>query len=200
MPAERLARLVRSAHFRAVTGFAGTPAVLGALSDHGHGQLAYRMLLETECPSWLYQVGMGATTTWERWDSMMPDGSLNPGLMTSFNHYALDSVAAWMHANIGGIAPLEPGWRRFRVRPRPGGDITSARVEFLSPSGLVRCKWEIEEGRFRLELTVPPNSVAELVLPETAPGDAGEEEKAELVGSGEHQFECGFVAAGPWPP
>ena len=198
--ADRLARLVRAAHFRVATGFAGTPEVLGALSATGHTQLAYRMLLERGCPSWLYQVTMGATTTWERWDSMLPDGSLNPGLMTSFNHYALGSVAAWMHATIGGVAPLEPGWRRFLVRPRPGGDITSATVAFLSPSGWVRCKWAIERGRFKLELTVPPNAVAKLVLPTgDALGDE-EESKSELVGSGEHRFECGFAPAGPWPP
>ncbi len=95
------------------TGFAGTPAVLPALTEFGHLQLAYRMLLEPECPSWLYPVRMGATTIWERWDSMLTDGTINPGQMTSFNHYALGSVADWMHANIGGITPIEAGWKSF---------------------------------------------------------------------------------------
>ena len=80
------------------------------------------MLLEQSCPSWLYPVTMGATTIWERWDSMLPDGSLNPGEMTSFNHYALGAVADWMHRTIGGIAPLEPGYERVLIAPRPGGD------------------------------------------------------------------------------
>ena len=79
------------------TGFAGTPFVLDALSRTGHVDTAYRMLMEKECPSWLYPITMGATTVWERWDSMLPDGSINPGEMTSFNHYALGAVADWMH-------------------------------------------------------------------------------------------------------
>ena len=82
------------------------------LSSTGRLEEAYRLLLQQECPSWLYTVTMGATTIWERWDSMLPDGTINPGQMTSFNHYALGAVADWMHRNIGGIAPLEPGYSR----------------------------------------------------------------------------------------
>ena len=90
---------------------------------------AYALLMQTECPSWLYPVTMGATTVWERWDSLLPDGSVNPGDMTSFNHYALGSVVDWLHRTVGGLAPLEPGYRRFRVAPRPGGGLTSAETQ-----------------------------------------------------------------------
>ena len=113
--------------YRIPTGFAGTPFVLDALTSTGHLDEAYRLLLQRECPSWLYPVTMGATTIWERWDSMLPDGTINPGEMTSFNHYALGAVADWMHRTIGGIAPLEPGYSKVLIAPQPGGGIRWAR-------------------------------------------------------------------------
>ena len=117
------------------TGFAGTPFVTDALTLTGHLDDAYRLLLQTECPSWLYPVTMDATTIWERWDSMLPDGTINPGEMTSFNHYALGAVADWMHRTIGGIAPGEPGYRTVRVAPRPGGGIEWAKSSLRTPYG-----------------------------------------------------------------
>ena len=100
---DRLAELVRAE--RPPDRRPGSPArafVLDALTTTGHLDEAYALLTQTECPSWLYPVTMGATTVWERWDSMLPDGSVNPGEMTSFNHYALGSVADWLHRTIGG--------------------------------------------------------------------------------------------------
>ncbi|WYZ38309.1 hypothetical protein EsH8_III_000223 [Colletotrichum jinshuiense] len=193
--AERLARLVQYSKFRVSTGFSGTPVILHALSETGYVQHAYRMLLETGCPSWLYPVRMGATTVWERWDSMLEDGTINPGEMTSFNHYALGSVANWMHASIGGVSPLEPGWKKFQVRPRPGGDLKHAQVEYQGPNGKIQSRWEIKsEDKLVLELEVPPNTTAVVSLP-----DGGEDK---TVGSGTHTFESGLDALtkGSWPP
>ena len=152
----RLAELAREGGFKVATGFAGTPYVLDALSSTGHLDVAYRMLTERECPSWLYPVTMGATTIWERWDSMLPDGSINPGEMTSFNHYALGAVADWMHRTIGGIAPLEPGYRRVLVAPRPGGGISSADSTLDTPHGLLAVRWTADGDELRvLDLDVP---------------------------------------------
>ncbi|KAF3761076.1 family 78 glycoside hydrolase [Cryphonectria parasitica EP155] len=144
---DRLERLVRQSKFKVSTGFAGTPLVLHALTRTGHVDLAYEMLLCKDCPSWLYPVTMGATTIWERWDSMLPDGTVNPGSMTSFNHYALGSVADWLHTVVGGIQPLEAGWKTFMVRPRLGGSdkLTRCEVAFDSPYGKVGCSWSVEE-------------------------------------------------------
>ena len=200
--ASRLSHLVHSSKYRIATGFAGTPLIAHALSDTGNYQLAYRMLLEKECPSWLYPITMGATTTWERWDSMLPDGSINPGEMTSFNHYALGSVANWLHKNVGGISPLEPGWRTVKVRPVPGGTITSAEVAYESPYGRIECSWKIEEtdGKFGLEVVIPPNSRALVILPCDWKKRAEEgEEKGTLIGSGRHTFSCSYEPA-EWPP
>lgn len=141
--AGRLARLVRFAKFGVSTSFAGTPVVLDVRSKGANTQTAYRMLLENSCPSWRYPVNKGATTIWERWDNMLDDGSINPGAMTSSNHYALGSVAHWLHSTVGGIMPVEPGWKTFHVNPRPGGTITSANVTFLSPNGRIEFSWKL---------------------------------------------------------
>jgi alpha-L-rhamnosidase len=104
-----LAELVRESGYHIATGFVGTPIVCDALSRAGEVDVAYNLLLQRECPSWLYPVTMGATTIWERWDSMRPDGTINPGEMTSFNHYALGAVADWLQRSVGGLAPAAPG-------------------------------------------------------------------------------------------
>jgi alpha-L-rhamnosidase len=188
--ATRLAKLVRSSSFKIATGFVGTPLILPALTAAGYPQLAYRMLHETKCPSWLYPLTMGATTMWERWDSMLPDGRVNPGSMTSFNHYALGSVGAWLHGSVGGLQAGEAGWRRVVVRPVPGGEVTWARCVFEGPYGRVRCEWKVQEGTFWASVEVPPNSTAEVLLP----GKDGW-----VVGSGIHEFEMKYVEP-EWPP
>jgi alpha-L-rhamnosidase len=166
---DRLAELAAENGYRIGTGFAGTPYICDALTATGHLDVAYRLLLERECPSWLYPVGMGATTIWERWDSMLPDGSINPGQMTSFNHYALGAVADWMHRVIGGVAPAEPGYRKVRIAPQPGGGISWARTSLRTPHGLLRCDWELVDGEVRCELDLPEGVTAEVTLPGREP-------------------------------
>jgi alpha-L-rhamnosidase len=147
------------------TGFAGTPAICDALSATGHLDEAYALLLERRCPSWLYAVTMGATTIWERWDSLLPDGSVNPGEMTSFNHYALGAVADWMHRVVAGIAPDAPAYRQFRFAPRPGGGITAAGARHETPYGTAGIEWRCDEGRITVHVQVPVGTTAMLDLP-----------------------------------
>lgn len=176
----RLAELVRDNGFRVSTGFAGTPFVTGALSSTGHLDEAYRLLLERECPSWLYPVTMGATTVWERWDSMLPDGSINPGEMTSFNHYALGAVADWMHRTIGGIAPLTPGYEQVLVAPQPGGGLSWAAASLESPRGPITTRWSAaDDGQLTLDLGIPDGATALVRLP-------GAEDT--FVSSGQHRL------------
>ncbi|KAJ5698652.1 hypothetical protein N7462_000657 [Penicillium macrosclerotiorum] len=191
----RLARLVRKARFQVSTGFAGTPIITHALTKAGYAQLAYRMVQEKSCPSWMYPITMGATTIWERWDSMRPDGSVNPGEMTSFNHYALGSVINWLHKSVAGVSPLEPGWREVLVRPCPGGTVTSAEAVYETAYGRLECRWKIEGGVLRLEVVVPPSSRANIILP----GGAADG-KGEWVGSGRYTFELEFDSQVGWPP
>jgi alpha-L-rhamnosidase len=207
--AARLVHLVRLAKFRVATGFAGTPLITHALTKSGHHQVAYRMLLEKGCPSWMYPITMGATTMWERWDSMLPDGSINPGEMTSFNHYALGSIINWLHSSVGGVTPISPGWKEIRVEPIPGGTIDSAEVAYETPYGRLECRWRIypEDNQFRLELLVPPNSSALVILP----SEQHRQTRRELdisrdgtwIGSGRHHFSCQWDASSyryGWPP
>jgi alpha-L-rhamnosidase len=161
----RLAELVSDSGYHIRTGFVGTPIICDALCGTGHHLAAYRLLTQRECPSWLYPVTMGATTIWERWDSMLPDGSINPGEMTSFNHYALGAVADWMHRTIGGLTQTEPGYRRMEICPRPDGGLTQAQTKHLTPYGLVECKWKIENDTIDLDVTIPPNITARIILP-----------------------------------
>ena len=172
----RLAELVEESGFHVRTGFVGTPLICDALTRSGHLAHAYRLVLQTECPSWLYPVTMGATTIWERWDSMLPDGTINAGEMTSFNHYALGAVADWMHRTIGGLAPGAPGYRIIEVAPQPGGGITRATTRHTSPYGEIGVTWEVVDDLFRLDVDVPPNSRARVRVP-------GSQEAVE-VGSG----------------
>ncbi|MEV6494987.1 family 78 glycoside hydrolase catalytic domain, partial [Actinoplanes sp. NPDC051633] len=161
----RLADLVRIAGFRIGTGFVGTPLMADALADAGETEVAYRLLLQTRCPSWLYPVTMGATTVWERWDSMLPDGHINPGQMTSFNHYALGAVADWLHRRVAGLAPGEPGYRTLLVRPLPTTHLTSASATHLTPYGEAAVAWERAGGSFHLTLAVPVGTTARVRLP-----------------------------------
>ena len=172
---DRLNELVCESSYHIRTGFVGTPIISDALCSTGHYVTAYRLLMQQECPSWLYPVTMGATTVWERWDSMLPDGSINPGEMTSFNHYALGAVADWMHRTIGGLTPTEPGYRRMEICPRPGGGITHAQARHLTPYGLAESAWKIEDGKFHLDVIIPPNTSALVTLPggDTSPTEVG---------------------------
>ena len=182
---DRLAALVAEAGHRIATGFAGTPLVCDALTRTGHVSTAYRLLTQRESPSWLHPVTLGATTVWERWDSMLPDGRVNPGEMTSFNHYALGAVADWMHRTVAGLAPDAPGYRRIRVAPRPGGGLEWAGATHETPYGTASVHWRRDGDRLTVSAQVPPGTTAVVDLPGLAPFTAD---------SGRHCWER------PWEP
>ncbi|PVE96809.1 glycoside hydrolase family 78 protein [Microbacterium sp. TPD7012] len=181
----RLAELVEEAGHRIATGFVGTPLVSDALTVTGHADAAYDLLLETEAPSWLYAVLQGGTTIWERWDSLRPDGTVNPGTMTSFNHYALGAVADWLHRTVAGLAPAAPGYRSIRFAPTPGGGFTHARAAHETPYGRAEIAWRVDGGSLRVDVTVPTGTTATVELP------GGERHE---VGSGSHRIEGAWSA------
>ena len=185
----RLAQLVGKSGYTVSTGFVGTPLVAHALSQTGHVDTAYLLLTEQECPSFLYPVTQGATTIWERWDAVRPDGSLNSTGMTSLNHYALGSIAEWMHRVIGGLEALEPGYRRVRIAPQPGAGLTCAHLIHDTVLGRIEVRWEIAGSEATVTVTVPTGSAAEVVLP--AHPDSARVE----VAAGEHSWTYA-VAAG----
>lgn len=191
---KRLAALARANAYRVSTGFVGTVLICDALCSVGEVRAAYRMLMQRDCPSWLYPVTMGATTIWERWDSMLPDGSVNPGEMTSFNHYALGAVADWLHRTVAGLGPADPGYRRLQIHPLPGGGLTRASASHLTPYGMASCAWKIEHGQITLDVVVPPNTSASITLP-------GSLQPVFEVGSGAHTWTYPFEdPARPRPP
>lgn len=163
--AARLVELIKSKEWHLSTGFLGTPRLLPVLTATGHTDVAYRLLVQRSFPSWGYQIDKGATTMWERWDSIKPDGSFQDAGMNSFNHYAYGSVGEWMYTNISGIAPADPGFRKILVRPRPGGGVTEARSTFDALYGPVTTHWKTGPEGFRLTLTLPANTTAEVWIP-----------------------------------
>ena len=122
---------------------------------------------------------------------MLEDGSINPGQMTSFNHYALGSVCAFLHETVGGLSPLEPGWQKALIHPRPGGTVRSAKTSYDSPYGPYSVEWQVDEGgKMSTKISVPPNCTAKVVLP-------GVQKE---VGSGTYEFEGKWEGEADWPP
>ena len=168
------------------TGIQSTVRAMLELTRWGYADIAYELINKTTIPSWGYMVEHGGTTIWERWDGYVEGrGFQNPG-MNSFNHYAIGAVGEWMYRVIGGLNPDEaaPGWRHFVVRPIPGGGLTWAKVAYESVRGLIRSEWQIAQGVFTLEVTVPANTTATIQLPDgSAP---------RRVKSGLHRFKTGM--------
>lgn len=169
--AENLVKLVEKSDYCIGTGFPGTPYILFTLADNGHVDTAYKMLLNTKCPSWLYQVKMGATTIWERWDGLDENGECPIGddgtdIMISYNHYASGAVGDFLYRRVAGIEALEPGYKTFKVQPILGGDLTWAKGHVLTPYGLVSSNWNIENGKFTVEVQVPMGTTCQLTMPD----------------------------------
>ena len=162
------------------TGFVGTPYLLHALSDNGYAETAYDLLLRREYPSWLYPISKGATTVWEHWDGIKPDGTMWSTDMNSFNHYAYGAVADWMYGAAAGINsdPDRPGFEHIIFRP-----VTDRRLDFVKASidtrrGTVASEWRRENGRIKYIFTVPEGCCALAII-------GGEKHE---VGAGTHEF------------
>ncbi|MDL2229784.1 glycoside hydrolase family 78 protein [Treponema sp. OttesenSCG-928-L16] len=179
------------------TGFLGTPYICRALSENGRLDLAYELLLKEDYPSWLYQVSRGATTIWEHWDGLKPDGTMWSPDMNSFNHYAYGAVADWIFSVAGGLDTDEkfPGFGRILFRPRPGGGISWAETTYESGYGKIGISWKISGNEMALSVIIPPNTSASLTLPGAKPGSIGGIDFAESsagvraeLGSGTYSF------------
>lgn len=158
--AARLAALIRENGDRLGTGFVGTPYLLHALEAVGELDLAYKLLEQTKCPSWLFPVTLGATTIWERWDGWTPDRGFNSKGMNSFNHYAFGAVGDWLVSTVAGMVPDAPGYSRIRFKPRPGGHIASASARLITSRGPAAIAWARDGADLRVNLEVPPTATA----------------------------------------
>lgn len=171
--ADKLAAKVASTGGHLSVGFLGVENLLPVLADHGHAATAYQILLQPGFPGWGYMQSRGATTIWERWDGIRPDGSLNDPGMNSFNHYGLGSVGDFLYRQVGGLAPAAPGYSSLLVAPRPGGGLTSARAAYATPYGPAVSDWSVAGGTLTLRVTVPAGTSATVRVPTSQPGAIG---------------------------
>lgn len=163
--ADHLAKLVMDNGYKMTTGFLGTRPLLPVLSAHGHHDLAGILMLQREFPGWGYEVENGATTIWERWNSFIKGKGVHSPEMNSFSHYSFGAVCEWMMAELGGIDRAAIGFDRIRIAPRPIAGITSTSTSMETRHGKLACSWRIEGSTFHTEVTVPPNTIADVVLP-----------------------------------
>ena len=196
--AGRLAELVRKDNYQLGTGFLGTPKICSILCAYGYVEEAYRLLLN-EDHQWLYQVRKGATTIWEHWDSIKPDGSYQPSRMLSFNHYASGAICAWLYQDVAGINHdvKEPGYKKIIIRPIPGGGLKYAKGSYKSIHGLISSEWSIADSTFHLKIEIPANTTATVIIPEKYCSQISEginpvtlRDGAINVGSGKYEFQC----------
>ncbi|SEN02069.1 alpha-L-rhamnosidase [bacterium A37T11] len=166
------------------TGFLGTPYLCHVLSRFGYTDVAYTLLLQDTFPSWLYPVKKGATTIWERWDGIKPDGSFQTPGMNSFNHYAYGAIGDWMYQHIAGIQIGAPGYKKIIIKPEIGGGITWAKASYDTPQGKVSSNWKLESGKVNLQVDIPQGATATVYVPSAD----GKSSKAQEVGPGSHTF------------
>lgn len=174
-----LVDLIEARGCHLTTGFVGTPLLLPVLTRFGRTDLAYKILLQEDYPSWLYTVRNGATTMWERWNSYTKEHGFGDVGMNSFNHYAYGAVGEWMYGVIGGIRLQSPGFKKILFAPEPGGGLTSAECRLDTPQGRVECRWQWRGKTLRGEATVPAGTTAELRLPG---------QRAKKLAPGRHRF------------
>ena len=172
--ADRLAELVARNDYHLNTGFLSTPFLCRVLSDYGHTDTAYRLLLQDTAPSWLYPVKHGATTIWESWDGVREDGTVHDSL----NHYSYGAISGWLMGDVCGIR-LTGG--KLTIAPKPSGKLGYAEAKWISPVGTIESKWHYCGNRVVFEVIIPANVTAEVCLP-----DGG----TFHVQSGSHVFSC----------
>ena len=207
-----LVHLIESRGNKLTTGFVGTPLLCPVLTRFGRADVAYRLLMQTEYPSWLYTVAQGATTMWERWNSFTLEKGFGDAGMNSFNHYAYGAIGQWLYASVAGIDldEAQPGYRHVVIRPHVGGGLTWARGQLATPYGLVRSGWTLEGETLTLEVAIPANAHATVLLPAASPdavslnGDplpdavaepTGDGRVAVGVGSGSYRFDVPVTPA-----
>jgi alpha-L-rhamnosidase len=163
--AEKFVGEIKRFDWHLATGFIGTPRLMPALHEAGRDDIAYKLLLQETYPSWLFQVKLGATTMWERWNGWTPDGGFGDVSMNSFNHYAFGSVGEYLYSTVGGISAASAGYNTIRIQPVFGDGITWANTSFDSIHGPIATRWKHEGDSFTLDVTIPANTTATVYVP-----------------------------------
>ena len=160
-----LLRKLKEANDHLRTGFLGTPLLSKVLDEMGEIDRVYKLIFNETYPSWFYSINQGATTIWERWNSYSKTEGYNPMSMNSLNHYAYGAIGEWMYERIGGIAPLEAGYKTIKIAPEPRKPLTSASTSLETPYGKVSSSWKVQGNEFQLNVTIPPNTSAKVIIP-----------------------------------
>ena len=181
--AEALNENVKRHGYKIITGFIGTTYLLYALADNGYMPTAQRVLMNNGYPGWLYEVDMGATTVWERWNSLMPDGTPNPDGMNSYNHYAYGSVMEFVYRRIAGIEAAEAGYKKIKVAPNPCMGLANCKAEYGSVRGRIVSGYEQRDGKIKFTVEIPEGVLAEIILPN---------EHLVTVTGGKYEYECAW--------
>lgn len=177
----RLVEMIEKNGNRLDVGFLSVDHLMDALWENGHQEDAYRLLYQNRCPSWLYEVENGATTMWEAWDAVMEDGTITA---VSFNHYAFGSIGRFLYERIGGIQKETAGYKKFIIKPQPDESLTCATTTFDSVYGRIKSEWRKNCGKFEMNVSIPCNTVAIVILPDGT---------QHSVGSGEYSYSCNLV-------
>lgn len=163
------------------TGFVGTPYLCHCLSENGLHDLADEIFMKEDFPGWFYAVKKDATTIWERWNSVLPNGDFDESGMNSLNHYAYGSIGSWLYEKTAGIRCEEPGYKKIRIQPMLTKGLTEVNASFESVYGTIRSAWSCKNGTITVDVQIPANTTAVICLPES------EEEIS--VGSGFYHYE-----------
>lgn len=165
---DKLSKLIEENGMKLTTGFVGTPYLCHVLSDNGRSDIAYNLLLQAEYPSWLYSVSKGATTIWEHWDGLKPDGTFWSAEMNSFNHYAYGSIADWLYTKVAGINydENEPAYKHIIFTPTPNKRLKYAKASVKSLYGIVKSEWKYDDDIITYYVEVPTGSHADFIFPD----------------------------------
>ena len=191
--AERLVNNIRSYGNHISTGFLGTPYLCHVLTKYGYNDVAYDLLMQESYPSWLYPVKKGATTIWERWDGLRPDGTFQSHEMNSFNHYAYGAIGDWMYKNITGISQKDgsSGYKQIQIAPKPGGGLTWANAELETIYGKVVSNWKVSGNEMTMRVEIPVNTRATVIFPRFNAASLKESGKVMQVKQGVSEVELG---------
>jgi alpha-L-rhamnosidase len=175
--AERLVADIEAHDWHLTTGFVGVGLLCPVLSATGHADVAHRLLRTETFPSWGYSIRHGATTIWERWDGWTEDAGFQTPTMNSFNHYSLGSVGQWLYERVAGIRAGAPGYAHVVIAPEPGG-LEWARAVHRSVRGPITSAWQQDRERFELQIEIPPNVTASVIVPGRPPVEVGSGRRA----------------------
>jgi alpha-L-rhamnosidase len=165
--ADRLVENIKSYGNHLTTGFLGTPYLCHVLTRFGYTDMSYSLLLQEKYPSWLYPVKMGATTIWERWDGIKPDGSFQVPSMNSYNHYSYGAIGDWMYRTMVGLDTYEdgPGYKHIKIQPHIGGGFTNANASLQTYYGKLSSGWKVETDKVLMDVEIPVNTTATVFVP-----------------------------------